>query len=226
MRLLSVFLSLALSTSVTNEHERRGARVLLHAGTVDITDAMMRSGSSARHATTLYHGERIELRGPAIDRDRTGLSLGAASWDVEMVKLEQWLVHVKSPVTPKTEEGINAVIAPYRLGSYVPHNTVSKTRQAPHLHHTLAWTPFNTPSPLQFLLVAPKAVAARARRSDPVCLPLCIFHTTLGTRQLTLSQQHSSSTLSPAPTLSRSSHPHTLLLHAQCFVGALRAALP
>jgi hypothetical protein len=109
---------------MTNDHERRGARVLLHAGTVDITDAMMRSGSSARHATTLFHGERIELRGPAIDRDRTVLSMGAASWDVEGVQLEQWLIHVKSPVTPNMEAAVNAIIAPYRLGSYVPHNTV------------------------------------------------------------------------------------------------------
>jgi hypothetical protein len=176
---------------MTNDHERRGARVLLHAGTVDITDAMMRSGSSARHATTLFHGERIELRGPAIDRDRTVLSMGAASWDVEGVQLEQWLIHVKSPVTPNMEAAVNAIIAPYRLGSYVPHNTVSKTRQAPHLHHTLAWTPENIHSPLQFVLVAPKAVAARARRSDPACLPLCTLHTTFCTRQLTLSRQHS-----------------------------------
>jgi hypothetical protein len=116
---------LTLACCATNDYERRGARVLLRAGTVDITDTMLRSDISALHATTLQSsGERIELNGPASGRQRSVLSVGAVSWDVDGLHLEQWLVHVKGPVTPKTEADVNAVVAPYKLGSYVPHNTV------------------------------------------------------------------------------------------------------
>jgi hypothetical protein len=183
MWLLCILTALLCSTNTASEHERRGARVLLRAGTIDITDAMMRSDTRARHATTLTSGERIDLRSPALfGRQRSVLSVGVAAWDVDGVHLEQWLVHVKSPVTAKTEADVNAVVAPYKLGSYVPHNTVCTPLQARLSHARLSmhaslctplnattWTP-HIPPPSQFLLVAPESVAVRARRLDLSCL--------------------------------------------------------
>ena len=111
---LLAFLVTTASRPMTAGGDRK---VWLRTGAIDITPGMLASGSRARHFTTLDSGSRVRLKPPAgISRERATLS--AAVGSVSKGHLQQWLVHLKGPVSPKAEDEVvrsrNSVVHPTR----------------------------------------------------------------------------------------------------------------
>ena len=91
---------------------------------------------SSRHAVQLSSGAEFRLRLPHMPTETTirplhlhsvhsfALHSVTASASPSLPEpLNQWLVHVKPPLTSSTLSHLAAVLAPYRLSDYLPHNT-------------------------------------------------------------------------------------------------------